>query len=87
MQDYKTEILEKICYTKLVYARINKKLSLHLSEADIEQMIFRIIQETEANNFHKIGKNIYIINKSKNLKLTINSSTKRIITIDKLKIE
>lgn len=34
--------------------------------------------------FIKKGKNIYITNKEKNIRLTINSFTNRIITVDKL---
>ncbi len=44
MEDYKTEILAKICYTDLVYERINKKLNIQLSKDAIEKMIYEIIQ-------------------------------------------
>ena len=84
MGDYKKEILEKICYTDLVYERINKKLSIKLSKDKIEEMIFEIIKETDKSEFQKIGKNIYITNKEKNVRMTINSFTYRIITADKL---
>ncbi len=84
MQNYKKTILDNICYTKLVYGRINKKLGWELSENKIEEAIFEIIQDTEDSAFQKIGKNIYILNIEKNVKLTINSFTNRIITADKL---
>jgi len=84
MNDYKKEILDKICYTDLVYERIKKKLNIELSNDKIEEMIFEIIKETEKTEFLKIGKNIYITNKEKNVILTINSYTNRIITADKL---
>jgi hypothetical protein len=29
MNSYKTEVLNKICYTELVYERINKKLNIN----------------------------------------------------------
>ena len=32
----KTEILRNICYTELVYGRINKKLNIKLSKEQIE---------------------------------------------------
>ena len=32
----KQEILENICYTELVYGRINKKLNINLSKKQIE---------------------------------------------------
>ena len=84
MEDYKTEILDKICYTDLVYERINKKLSIQLPNDEIEKMIYEIIEETDKTKFQKTGKNIYITNNYKNVRLTINSYTNRIITVDRL---
>jgi hypothetical protein len=85
MNNYKKEILNNLCYTELVYGRINKKLNIELSKAKIEELILTIIKETEEAEFIKTGKNIYITNKLKNVKLTINSYTNRIITADKIK--
>jgi FKBP-type peptidyl-prolyl cis-trans isomerase (trigger factor) len=84
MEDYKTEILDKICYTDLVYERINKKLNIQLPKDEIEKMIYEIIEETDKTKFQKTGKNIYITNNYKNIRLTINSYTNRIITADRL---
>jgi len=84
MEDYKTVILDKICYTDLVYERINKKLNIQLPKDEIEKMIYEIIEETDNTKFQKTGKNIYITNNYKNVRLTINSYTNRIITADKL---
>lgn len=84
MSNYKIDILENICYTELVYDRINKKLNKELSNDKIEEMIFAIISETDETEFKKTGKNIYITNNKQNIKLTINSFTNRIITADKL---
>lgn len=84
MKDYKTEILDKICYTDLVYGRINKKLNMQLSKDEIERMIYRIVEETDKAKFQKTGKNIYITNNYRNVRLTINSYTNRIITADRL---
>ena len=84
MTNYKEEILEKICYTDLVYGRINKKLNIELSENKIEEMILTIIRETDESGFNKRGKNIYITNENRNIRLTINSYTNRIITADRL---
>ena len=47
-------------------------------------MIFEIIEETDKTEFKKIGKNIYITSNFRNVRLTINSYTNRIITADKL---
>ncbi|WP_196887457.1 DUF3781 domain-containing protein [Aureivirga sp. CE67] len=84
MSTYKNLILKNICYTELVYGRINKKLNLNLSKNEIEKMILDILTETSEENFIKTGKNIYITNEERNIRLTINSFTNRIITVDKL---
>ncbi len=84
MENYKKNILEKICYTELVYSRINKKLKTELSKEKIEEMVVAILKETEKTNYKKVGKNIYVTNIDKNIKLTINSYTNRIITADQL---
>lgn len=80
----KTEILKNICYTELVYQRINKKLISDFSKQEIEAIIFNIITETQEIFFERIGKNIYISNFEKNIKITINTNTYRIITVDRL---
>jgi hypothetical protein len=85
MEDYKSIILDKICYTDLVYERINKKLNIQLPKDEIEKMIYEIIEETDKTKFQKTGKNIYITNQYRNVRLTINSYTNRIITADRLK--
>ena len=43
-----------------------------------------IISETDEAEFQKTGKNIYITNNERNIRLTINSYTNRIITADRL---
>ena len=84
MNNYKKEILKKICYTELVYGRINKKLNLELSKQQIKNLISTILSETDESEFQKKGKNIYITNNERDIRLTINSYTNRIITADKL---
>lgn len=84
MEDLKTKILDKICYTDLVYERINKKLNIQLKKDEIEKIIYEIIEETDKTKFQKTGKNIYITNDNRNVRLTINSYTNRIITADRL---
>lgn len=85
MTNYKAIISKKICYTHLVYGRINKKLGLRLSHKEIEKFILETIEKTIDANFVKKGKNIYISNNIENIRLTINSNTNRIITADKIK--
>lgn len=80
----KNEILQNHCYTDLVYQRINKKLGTNLSEEEIETLIQKILVETDLDCYEKIGKNYYISNKKQNIRITVNSNTFRIITVDKL---
>lgn len=80
----KAEILNNICYTELVYERINKKLNSKYSKSEIEEILFGIIKETEEMFFEEIGKNIYVVNVENNIKVTINSNTYRIITVDRI---
>ena len=82
MNNFKKEILSKICYTDLVYGRINKKLNQNFSNTEIEKLILEIIENTAEINFEKKGKNIYITNEDRNIRITINSFTNRIITVD-----
>lgn len=49
----KTTIIEKLCYKKLVYDRINRKLGLHLSPQEIESFISDIIKHTDTSHFLK----------------------------------
>ena len=80
----KTEILNNICYTELVYERINKKLNSQFSKMEIEKKLFDIIDKTDEIYFRKTGKNIYVTNVENNIRITINSNTYRIITVDLL---
>ena len=80
----KREIMKNICYTYLVYGRINKKLSIKFSKNQIEEFILKILRETEEKFFSKIGKNFYITNTENNIKITINSNTFRVITVDRI---
>ena len=80
----KNKILNNICYTELVYDRINKKLKSSFSKSEIETKLFETIKEAEISNFEKIGKNFYVSNLEKNIKITVNSNTYRIITVDKI---
>jgi hypothetical protein len=84
MKINKKEILQNHCYTALVYERINKKLGASFSPAESEVLIHKVLLETGLENFEKIGKNFYISNKEHNIKITINSTTFRVITVDKI---
>ena len=80
----KNIIIQKHCYTKLVYQRINKKLKTSFTNKESEALIKKLLQETAIENYLKKGKNFYISNKEYGIRITINSNTFRIITVDKL---
>ena len=80
----KNEILQNICYTELVYGRINKKLNTDFSKEQIEKLMVEIILKTEESCFEKIGKNYYVTNMEYNIRITINSYTFRIITVGRI---
>lgn len=84
MKITKDEILKNHCYTELVYQRINKKLNTCLSKKEIEIFIKKILRETPVEGYIKKGKNFYITNKQNNIKITVNSNTFRVITVDSL---
>ena len=46
MPNYKKTILDKLCYTELVYGRINKKLKIDLSKDKIEELITTAVSYT-----------------------------------------
>ncbi|MDP5093457.1 MAG: DUF3781 domain-containing protein [Polaribacter sp.] len=81
----KKEILKNHCYTELVYGRINKKLETNFKDLEIEHFIKKVLEETSIDFYKKIGKNFYISNIENNIKITVNSHTFRIITVDKIK--
>ncbi len=80
----KEEIIQKHCFTDLVYDRINKKLCLNLSKKEIEKLLLQVLQETDITFFERIGKNFYVSNHKHHIKLTINANTFRIITVSKI---
>lgn len=71
----------------LVYERINKKLNKQLSKSEIEELIYETIRESTESGFEKIGKNIYVTNHDRNIRITVNSHTFRIITVDQIGIK
>jgi hypothetical protein len=82
MNNFKKEILDKICYSDLIYERINKKLNKQFTKVEIENMILETLKETNESQYQKTGKNIYLTNNERNIRITVNSNTYRIITVD-----
>ncbi len=58
----KERVLNNICYTELVYQRVNKKLATSYSKKEIEGMLLTIIKDTDSSAFIEKGKNVYISN-------------------------
>ncbi|MGH0052259.1 MAG: DUF3781 domain-containing protein [Sphaerochaetaceae bacterium] len=85
MEFDKKEILSRLCYTDLVYGRIRKKLGMHIPNDEIEHFIYALIAETAREHVQIIGKNYYVHNKAKGIRITINRNTYRIITVDRMK--
>ena len=83
----KKNIVKNICYTELVYGRINKKLKVDLSKTEIEKFLLDLLESSSERNYSRIGKNYYITNNDKSIRVTINSNTFRVITVDRLKEE
>lgn len=81
----RSEILERVCYTELVYDRIKKKLNFDISRKEMEDYIIEILKNTNADFFTKTGKNYYVMNTKVSIRSTINSNTFRVITVDKIK--
>lgn len=81
----KEKIIKNICYTELVYGRINKKLNTNYSVKEIEDYMLDILKKTDIIFYTKTGKNYYVLNAENNIRITINSNTTRIITVDKVK--
>ena len=85
MNTNKNEILSTLRYTELVYGRRNKKLSTAYSKQEVEDLVYDSIDNAGENCFEKIGKNFYITNSDKNIRITVNSDTYRVITVDRIK--
>lgn len=84
MTDPKQSIIEHLCYTDLVYKRINKKLSVNFSIDQIEVFIKKVLESTDKRFFSKKGKNFYVTNSEVKIRITINSNTFRVITVDRI---
>lgn len=85
MKDDKQMIIKNLCYTQLVYSRVNKKLRTNLQNEEIELFIDKILKKSDEKFYTKTGKNYYVTNTENNIRLTINSNTFRLITVNKIK--
>jgi hypothetical protein len=75
--------LNNVCYTPLVFNRVNKKLQVNLSNEEIKTLVEPNHSVTKATTIVKNGKNYYLQNND--IELVINSFNYRLITVNKLK--
>jgi len=75
------EFLDNICYTDLVFGRVNKKLKTNYSIDEIKDLVNQIVSDPETT-INKQGKNYYLQNKS--IELVVNSFNFRLITTNKI---
>ncbi len=83
MNFIRKSISNNICYTDLVYDRINKKLETELTRQEIEQLVLNVISD-ESTVIEKSGKNYYVYSYTIDISITINSSTFRVITMSRI---
>ncbi|AST84821.1 DUF3781 domain-containing protein [Latilactobacillus sakei] len=76
-------MLKHICYTPLVYERINKKLAARLTHQQIEALLIKTIET--ASQIERRGKNFYVVNSEQQIQVTVNANNYRVITVDRLK--
>jgi hypothetical protein len=67
-----------------VYDRINKKLKTAYSRSEIESLMLQVLEETNEKDYEKRGKNYYITNREYGIRVTVNSYTFRVITVDRV---
>lgn len=72
-----------ICYTDLVFERINKKLKMSLSPDEIRDFVYDVVVSDKCS-IYKRGKNYYACNESAGAQITINSFNCRVITADRI---
>jgi len=72
--------LDNVCYTDLVFGRVNKKLNTSYSIDEIKLLVNRIISDS-ATVINKQGKNYYLLNQD--IELVVNSFNYRLITANR----
>jgi len=78
-----SELQRTVCYTELVYQRVNKKLKTQLTQTEIEALVDRLLADV-TSSVEKRGKNYYITNQHAQIQLVINSFNSRLITVNAL---
>ncbi|NLR31552.1 DUF3781 domain-containing protein [Levilactobacillus tujiorum] len=75
------QIKTQVCYTELVYQRVNKKLAVDLSQAEVEALVIAMLDDV-TTSIEKLGKNYYVANSTRRVQLAINSFNYRLITVN-----
>lgn len=78
-----SELQRTVCYTELVYQRVNKKLKTQLTQSEIEALVDRLLADV-TSSVEKRGKNYYVTNQRTQIQLVINSFNSRLITVNAL---
>lgn len=76
-------IIDKICYTDLLFDRVNKKLGTQLSPEEIKKWVQLTLHRNDCIVTHQ-GKNYYVTCPSQQVSLTVNASNYRLITVDRI---
>lgn len=69
----------------LWYERINKKLWLSYNHDAIDTYINNVLIATSLHDCTKIWKNYYFYNSQEGIRITINSHSYSVITVDRIK--
>lgn len=78
-----SELQRTVCYTELVYQRVNKKLKTQLAQTEIEALVDRLLADV-TSSVEKRGKNYYVTNQRTQIQLVLNSFNSRLITVNAL---
>ena len=82
-KELKEELKNKtLNYEKLESSFKDLENVLLKKDGEIEELIFKVITETEKELFERKGKNVYITNREQNIRITVNQNTFRVITVD-----
>ncbi|AKH33141.1 hypothetical protein XF24_00818 [candidate division SR1 bacterium Aalborg_AAW-1] len=81
----KEHIIKHHKHTMLGYERINKKLGLSYNHDTIDKYITNVLVGTSLYDCTKIGKNYYFYNSQEGIRVTINSHSYSVITVDRIK--
>jgi len=86
MDELLQQLSEQVCYTELVFQRVNKKLKTVMTEAEVKALIQGILLDA-GSSVEQRGKNYYVTSSVRHVRLTINRFNCRLITADRVVAE